>query len=230
MKSKVTSSAAAILCLTLSWTAFGAGGGSMPSGSMAEPMRPAATPEEQARDAYNAGVRGIEKGDDFLADASRQTDVRKQQKLRDKAGDAYASALKRFTRATELQPGMFEAWNYRGYASRKLGRHEVALAAYDRALSLKPDYAQAIEYRGHAYLGLGRLQEAQQAYLNLFASNRKLAGTLLAAMQQWLGEHRGAAGVDPASYEAFAAWVNERNSIAMQTAGLTREGAAAAWR
>ena len=49
-------------------------------------------------------------------------------------------------------------------------------------------------------------------------------------MQEWVGEHRGnAAGVDGAMLESFASWVNERSTIAGQTAALTREGAASAW-
>ena len=129
-----------------------------------------------------------------------------------------------------LNPSMHEAWNYLGYTNRKLGKYDAALAAYDRALALKPGYAEAIEYRGHAYLGLNRLGEAKDAYLSLFGSNRKLAAQLLAGMQAWVGEHRdNPGGVDGASLEAFASWVSERSSIAGQTAGLTREGASAAW-
>jgi len=125
---------------------------------------------------------------------------------------------------------MYEAWNYVGYTNRKLGNYPEALIAYDRALNLKPGYAEAIEYRGHAYLGLNRLDDAKQAYLTLFAGNRKLAAQLLAAMQTWVGEHRGNPGpVDGASLDAFASWVSERSAIASQTAGLTREGASAAW-
>ena len=109
-------------------------------------------------------------------------------------------------------------------------RYDDAIAAYDRALALKPDFAEAIEYRGHAYLGLNRLADAKDAYLTLFSANRKLAGQLLAGMQTWVGEHRGnPEGVDGAALEAFASWVNERSAIASQTAGLTREGASAAW-
>ena len=115
-------------------------------------------------------------------------------------------------------------------AHRKLGDYQAALTAYDRALNLKPGYPEAIEYRGHAYLGLNRLEDAKQAYLALFAGNRKLAAQLLAAMQAWVGEHRG----NPVrrrrrSLEAFASWVSERSAIASQTAGLTREGASAGW-
>jgi tetratricopeptide (TPR) repeat protein len=219
------------LALAASWTAFGAGGGpSMPSNSPSLPDREPPSPDELARAAYNTGVRSVEKGDELAADAARQTEARKQDKLRRRSGDAYDGAVKKFTRATELRPGMFEAWNYLGYSQRKLGRYEAALAAYDRALSLKPDYAEAIEYRGHAYLGLNRLGEAKQAYLALFAANRKLASSLLAAMQQWVTEQRGGGAVGASDYEAFASWVNERSTIAGQTAALTREGADAAWK
>lgn len=206
--------------------AFGAGGGSMPmpsSTGSAGRLEPA-TPAEQARQAYNSGVNGVEKGDGLSADALRQTDAKKKQKYLDKAKSAYAGALKKFTKATELNPGMHEAWNYLGYAHRKLGNYEAALTAYDRALAIEPKYAQAIEYRGQAYLGLNRLDDAKQAYLTLFAGNRQLAAQLLAAMQAWVGDHRG----DPAG-EAFASWVSERSAIANQTAGLTREGASAVW-
>ena len=221
------------LCLALllatACTAFGAGGGEMPSRPMSA-SSPPPSPEEQARSAYNAGVKAVEKADGLAADAAHQADAKKQAKALGKAHDGYAGALKKFTKATELYPSMHEAWNYVGYTNRKLGKYDAALAAYDRALSLKPNYPEAIEYRGHAYLGLNRLGEAKDAYLSLFGSNRKLAAQLLAGMQAWVGEHRGnPGGVDGASFEAFASWVSERSAIASQTAGLTREGASAAW-
>ena len=125
---------------------------------------------------------------------------------------------------------MHEAWNYVGYTQRKLGNFDAALTAYERALALKPGYAEAIEYRGHAYLGLDRLGEAKEAYLSLYSGNRVLADKLLAAMREWIGAKRGAAGVDPASVDAFASWVDERGASARQTAGLTRAGAQAGWR
>jgi tetratricopeptide (TPR) repeat protein len=222
---------AVTLVVAASCTAFGAGGSSMPSNSPSSmQMREPPSPEEQARSSYNAGVKSVQKADDLDADAARQTDEKKRAKTRAKAEQAYTTAMKKFARATELQPGMHEAWNYVGYTNRKLGHYEAALAAYDRALSLKPGYAEAIEYRGHAYLGLNRLSEAKEAYLSLFAGNRKLAAKLLAAMQEWVGERRGnAEGLDAPTVESFASWVSERNTIASQTAALTREGATAAW-
>lgn len=214
------------LLLATAGTTFGAGGGSMPSSDMPRVQRSPQTPEDQARDQYNGGVKLIEKADGLQADATQQ-DAKKQQKTRAKAEQAYGNALKKFARATELQPSMYQAWNYLGYANRKLGKYEAALTAYDRALQLKPGYPEAIEYRGHAYLGLNRLSEAQDAYLALFSSNRKLAAQLLAGMQEWIGTHRGnAGGLD---VDSFAAWVSERSAIAGKTASLTREGANAAW-
>ena len=220
---------ALILFLATTCTAFGAGGGPMPNSSSMQTREPL-TPEEQARNAYNAGVRLVEKADGLSTDAMHQDDERKKTKGRAKAEQAYTTAMKKFANATELQPSNYQAWNYLGYTNRKVGKYDAALAAYDRALRLKPDYAEAIEYRGHAYLGLNRLGEAKEAYLALFAGNRQLAASLLAGMQEWVGRHRGnAEGVDGTTLESFASWVSERSTIASQTAALTREGAASAW-
>jgi tetratricopeptide (TPR) repeat protein len=215
------------LLLAATGTTFGAGGGNMPSSMPNMETRSAATPEDQARAAHNAGVRLVGKADELTADASHQTDERKKAKASAKAEKAYTEAVKKFARATELQPSMYQAWNYLGYSNRKLGNYDAALAAYDRALKLKPDYAEAIEYRGHAYLGLNRLSEAKDAYLALYSANRKLAAQLLSGMQEWIGTHRDSSG--GLDVEAFASWVNERSAIAAKTASLTREGANSAW-
>ena len=220
---------ALILFFGATCTAFGAGSGPAAGPSPMQTRAPL-TPEEQARNDYNAGVRLVEKADGLAAEAMHQADERKKAKGRSKAEQAYATAMKKFSNATQLQPSNYQAWNYVGYTNRKLGKYDAALAAYDRALRLKPDYAEAIEYRGHAYLGLNRLSDAKAAYLALFAGNRQLAATLLTAMQEWVGAHRGNTGdVDGATLESFASWVTERSTIAAQTAALTREGAASAW-
>jgi len=214
--------------LAIAGTAFGAGSGPMPSGGTGSMQtREPATPEELARNAFNSGVHSVEKADQLMADAAHQADAGKQEKARTKAQKAYATAMKKFASATEINPANYQAWNYLGYTNRKLGNYDAALVAYDRALRLKPDYAEAIEYRGHAYLGLGRLSEAKEAYLSLYAGNRKLAAQLLTAMQDWIGEHRASSG--GLDVDAFASWVNERSAIASQTASLTREGASARW-
>jgi tetratricopeptide (TPR) repeat protein len=216
----------ALLLFAASTAAWSAGGGSMGTSSFSTP----ASPEQQAEEAYNQGVRTVERAEGLEADAARQSDAGKQAKLTRKARDAWTLALRKFKRATELVPNLHQGWNYVGYTNRKLGNYDAALSAYDRALALAPGYAQAIEYRGHAYLGLNRLDDAKGAYLQLFAGNRELAARLLSAMQAWVGAQRNApAGVPGETLEAFASWVSERGAIASQTASLTRAGATSAW-
>ncbi len=45
-----------------------------------------------------------------------------------------------------------EARNYRGYATRKLGRTDEGIGYYQRALALEPNYAKAREYLGEAWM------------------------------------------------------------------------------
>jgi tetratricopeptide (TPR) repeat protein len=223
-----TRPAVALLLLAAACTAFGAGGGPMPAPT--DQKFATRSPQTQALDAHNAGLKLIVKGDAAGADATHHADERKRRKANEVAEQAYRASLRKFARAVELDPTMYSAWNYLGYAQRKLGNDADALLAYDRALQLKPGYPEAIEYRGHAYLGLDRLSEAKDAYLALFSGNRKLAAKLLASMQEWVREHRDhGAAVDGATLESFASWVTERSAIAGQTAALTREGAASAW-
>ena len=85
-----------------------------------------------------------------------------------------------------------------GFAYRKTGDYAKALEMYDKALALQPGFPDAIEYRGEAYLGLNRIDDAKQAYLELFASDRKQADILMKAMTDWVAErHTDPAGVDP---------------------------------
>jgi tetratricopeptide (TPR) repeat protein len=202
------------------------GGGMMPS--MPATMPREQTPQEKAHDAYNDGVREVKKADKAHEAALQASDAGKKDKAEREAHDRYAKALAKFQSAVQLDETLHEAWNYVGYTSRKLGKYDEALAAYDRALALKPGYPDALEYRGEAYLGLSRLSDAQQAYLDLYAGNRTLAGKLLAAMKSWLAEQRAspsaASGLDD-----LDKWIQERAQIAAQTAALTRAGAAASW-
>lgn len=209
--------------------AFANGGGGMPS--MSGSMSRAASPQQQARDLYNDGVGYVKKADKADLEAAQAGDGgRKERSARD-AHDRYASALGKFVQAVKLDPGRYEAWNYVGYTSRKLGHYDDALSAYDRALSLKPGYPDAIEYRGEAYLAVNRLEDAKQAYLDLFAGNRALADKLLTAMKGWVtAQHAAAAGDNAARVDELDKWIQERTQIAAQTAALTRAGTATAWR
>jgi tetratricopeptide (TPR) repeat protein len=209
-------------------SAWANGGGSMSMPEIRPPREQ--TPEEKAKDLYNSGVRDIKKADKYQAAATEQSDARKKEKALHEAQEYYTSALARFQQATQNDPRMPEAWNYVGYTSRKLGNYDAALSAYGQALTLRPGYADALEYRGEAFLGLNRVTDAQQAYLDLFAGNRALADKLLAAMRSWLEAQRSSASADANAVSELDKWIQERSSIAAQTASLTREGAGLSWR
>uniref|UniRef100_A0A832MKW4 Tetratricopeptide repeat protein n=1 Tax=Eiseniibacteriota bacterium TaxID=2212470 RepID=A0A832MKW4_UNCEI len=144
---------------------------------------PAASGEARAQPAPRAQAEVL------YADAYDEVARAKQ----DLAGGRAKSAEKRFRRAldralraAELDTAYHEAWNLAGYAARRLGDHERALAAYGRCLRLAPDYAAAREYLGEALVELGRLDEAraQLAWLERLGAKdeaRVLRGALEAA-------------------------------------------------
>jgi tetratricopeptide (TPR) repeat protein len=215
----------ACLLVTALPAAWANGGGAMSMPSRVE------TPQQKAREAYNDGVHELKKADKAAAGAAEATDAGKKDKAAHEAHDAYTNALAKFRQATDLDPTLYEAWNYVGYTNRKLGNYDDALPAYDKALSLKPGYADALEYRGEAYLGLGRIPDAQQAYLDLYAGNRALAGKLLSAMKSWVAAQRASPSANSTTdLDQLDKWIQERTQIAGQTAALTREGSAASWR
>jgi tetratricopeptide (TPR) repeat protein len=82
----------------------------------------------------------------------------------------YASALAGQGRYQEAlatldlldQPETPRALNYRGYASRKLGRLDEGIGYYLRSITLDPQYAQVREYLGEAYVAKGRLDLAKE--------------------------------------------------------------------
>jgi tetratricopeptide (TPR) repeat protein len=55
-----------------------------------------------------------------------------------------------------------EAWNYRGYATRKLGRTEEGVGYYLKAVALDPKYPQVREYLGEAYVIQGKIDLARE--------------------------------------------------------------------
>jgi tetratricopeptide (TPR) repeat protein len=57
-------------------------------------------------------------------------------------------------------PNMAVALNYRGYATRKLGRIDEGIGYYLKSIALDPYYAEVREYLGEAYLVKGDLASA----------------------------------------------------------------------
>jgi tetratricopeptide (TPR) repeat protein len=204
-------SSALIIASPLAWSIPGT---SLDDG--ADSSAPKSAPSAQDTATYKDALALMKKGDD-LGD---------QQGAR----DAYASARVKLQSLVARSPQLAEAWNALGYTQRKLGSYDDALASYGKALDLKPGLPEALEYRGEAYLRLNRIHDAKQAYLDLFVGDRRIAATLLESMKAWIKAQQGSRSVDVSVVTDLQQWVQERSQIATQTAGLTREGAAAGWR
>jgi Flp pilus assembly protein TadD len=58
-------------------------------------------------------------------------------------------------------PNTAVALNYRGYATRKLGRTDEGIGYYLKSVALDPHYAQVREYLGEAYLVKGDMASAK---------------------------------------------------------------------
>jgi tetratricopeptide (TPR) repeat protein len=200
------------------------------SAPAATPARPV-TPEEMAVDAYNSGLdhrgKGI-KAEEKATAAKKDSDRVKEEK---KAREEYEKAFKDFKKAAELNPKLPQAFNGMGYAYRKLGDYPKALEMYDKALEMAPNFPDAIEYRGEAYLGLNRLDDAKQAYLTLFAMDRKQADMLMSAMKDYIAKKKAdPSGVDAAALSAFESWVQERGGLAEQTRLMALNAGHGSWR
>jgi tetratricopeptide (TPR) repeat protein len=80
---------------------------------------------------------------------------------------AYALAKQdRFQEALNVldlleNPNTPEALNYRGFATRKLGRTEEGISFYLKSGALDPNYAQVREYLGEAYVIQGKVDLAK---------------------------------------------------------------------
>jgi tetratricopeptide (TPR) repeat protein len=81
---------------------------------------------------------------------------------------AYALAkADRFQEAIDVldsleNPNTSRALNYRGYATRKLGRIDEGVGYYLRSIALDPDYPQVREYLGEAYVIEGKFDLARE--------------------------------------------------------------------
>src|SRR5260370_42607363 len=133
------------------------------------------TPEQEAITFYNDGISYRDKAAKLEKEAEAENDTGKKQKLEAKAKDKHEDSIKKFAKATEKNPAMFQAWGSLGYTYRKVGNYNASLAAYGKALEIQPNYTPAIEYRAEAYLGLNQLDSVQAVYMQLFTMDRPRA-------------------------------------------------------
>jgi tetratricopeptide (TPR) repeat protein len=95
--------------------------------------------------------------------------VKQGSSLPDKVITQYAYALAKAERYDEAlatldllrNPNTPEALNYRGYATRKLGRLDEGIGYYLKSVAMAPRYAQVREYLGEAYVTKGDLASAK---------------------------------------------------------------------
>src|ERR1700727_2133130 len=96
--------------------------------------------------------------------------VRRSDVLPDPEMTEYAYALAKADRYPEAidvldllrNPNRPRALNYRGYATRKLGRTDEGIGYYLKSVTLDPNYPQVREYLGEAYVTKGNYELARE--------------------------------------------------------------------
>ena len=210
--------------------ASGSSAPSAPSGGGSSSM-PSMSPEERAIESYKSGDDHRVKGKKLEEDAAAKKGSDAEKTLA-KSRSEFEKSLKDFKNAAKLNPKLAPAYNGMGYAYRKTGDYAKALEMYDQAIDLaKPQiFPEAVEYRAEAYLALNRLDDARQAYLDLFAVDRKQADLLMTAMKSWVSaRHTEPAGVSQDALAAFEKWIGERDGIAKQTSLMGLSSGYAGW-
>ena len=76
----------------------------------------------------------------------------------------YIGALTFLETEIAKNPDNADAWNLKGFASRKLDDYAASEAAYDKALAIDPRHKGALEYKGELYLTLGNLEGAENMF------------------------------------------------------------------
>ncbi|MCS0505093.1 tetratricopeptide repeat protein [Ancylobacter mangrovi] len=74
---------------------------------------------------------------------------------------------------TVKDPNTAKVLNYRGYATRKLGRTDEGITYYLQSVKLDPNYAKVREYLGEAYVIKGRFDLAREQLQTI----EKICGT-----------------------------------------------------
>lgn len=79
----------------------------------------------------------------------------------------YSQALDALNRAQAALGPDPNVLNYMGFASRRLGRTDEALAYYRQALRINPEHRGANEYLGELYIQMGRMDDARRQLARL---------------------------------------------------------------
>ena len=136
-----------------SMPAFAAGGG----GTDDSPRRP---PAPRARSTSSKAKKCVKKTSSAVPDKDRT----EYAYTLAKAG-RYQEALEMLD--TLKDPNTKEALNYRGYATRKLGRTDEGISWYKKSVALDPKYAKVREYLGEAYVIKGQIDLAKEQLMTI---------------------------------------------------------------
>lgn len=98
-------------------------------------------------------------------DQQRESDFEKAEYLI--KGEQYAEAIPLLQRVVASNGRDADAWNYLGFASRKLGKKEEALGYYQKALAINAKHKGANEYLGELYLMMDNLPKAEEQLATL---------------------------------------------------------------
>jgi tetratricopeptide (TPR) repeat protein len=91
---------------------------------------------------------------------ARETDFQRAEYMI--KGEQYADAIPLLQKVVADNPRDADAWNYLGFASRKVGKLDEALGYYEKALKLDPRHKGAHEYLGELYLMTKNLPKAEE--------------------------------------------------------------------
>jgi Flp pilus assembly protein TadD len=128
-------------------------------------------------------------------DDSKSVDPTYREAVRLIDDQRYADAISRLKQVVTRDPVNADAYNYLGYAARKLGDRVAAFTYYRMALQLDPRHLGANEYLGELYVETGDLQgaETQLARVGEICRGTCEAYTDLedAIRRGWLGKVQG---------------------------------------
>ena len=96
---------------------------------------------------------------------ARETDFQKAEYLI--KGEKFEEAIPLLQKVVADNPRDADAWNYLGFASRKLGKLDESLGHYQKALKISPNHKGANEYLGELYLMMNNLAKAEEQLVKL---------------------------------------------------------------
>ena len=93
---------------------------------------------------------------------ARETDFQKAEYMI--KAEKYDEAIPLLKSVVADNPRDADAWNYLGFASRKLGKNDDALGYYQKALTIDPKHKGAHEYLGELHLQMSNLAKAEEQF------------------------------------------------------------------